>query len=611
MPLRFQGVDPETQGYRILDEEAGEEMLWPPGIPEVENSVAMLQQEEEDRRLAMGGDGGGVDVSLNPSFVQEGPPQVPETATDAQPRFAPPEQVPTMAEEDPTVAAAMQGQNAPARQGQTVVEQPAVQPARPQPQGQPGPVQAAQMAGIERPDPSQYVSATASRPATIGGRDPETVRAETQDIMSGQEAAAVYRQQLTEMARDAHQLARDEAQENISDARIDAQLREQKAQDRVQERMTQAESVRSRVRDMAVDPNRFWKEKGTGTQILAALMMGLGEFASQMTGGPNTAKTIIDTAIQRDIDQQLMDIERGDLEVEDAENAVGMAYRQLGDLREARQVAMASAYDHAARMVEEAAQDNAYLMQRADFADTLASLKEEGQKRMFQLASMYEAGQQGGRYFDRAAYEKATDKYLDRVKQVQGIAKGQLEIEQGQRELSDQAAPGVDYDELEKYQKRLEKSGYYDLDETLKEVDRVVPASGNIPGVGLGYEALEGLTKAAGIEGVGKTTANLLAGEDGRKARQALKGLMVGQAKQMLKGVLSDQDLKLAEQVSKGFGTDDDYRYTINKLRQVRDQLGADLAASTDPKVRQAFEERAGRPAVGAGGVPDIRRFAR
>lgn len=57
-----------------------------------------------------------------------------------------------------------------------------------------------------------------------------------------------------------------------------------------------------------VDPNEYWKEKGTGSKIAAALAIGLGTFGSLYMHGPNTALQIINEGINANIDAQKANI---------------------------------------------------------------------------------------------------------------------------------------------------------------------------------------------------------------------------------------------------------------------------------------------------------------
>lgn len=62
---------------------------------------------------------------------------------------------------------------------------------------------------------------------------------------------------------------------------------------------------------MSVDPDRYWKRKGTANNIMAAIAIGLGSFGSGLTGGAtgNPALTLINNAIEHDIDAQKSDID--------------------------------------------------------------------------------------------------------------------------------------------------------------------------------------------------------------------------------------------------------------------------------------------------------------
>jgi hypothetical protein len=81
---------------------------------------------------------------------------------------------------------------------------------------------------------------------------------------------------------------------------------------RAQQEADQADAEsKQRAMDLAnrkVDPGAFWGRIGTGGSILAALMVGLGQFGAALTHGPNTALDIINDSISRDIDAQKEDI---------------------------------------------------------------------------------------------------------------------------------------------------------------------------------------------------------------------------------------------------------------------------------------------------------------
>lgn len=99
----------------------------------------------------------------------------------------------------------------------------------------------------------------------------------------------------------AHQMASQQANERISQLNRDRDnyvATERKKLDQLA-----AETQKE------VDPNAYWKERGSGAQLAAALMIGLNEFATLWRGrGTNTAKALIDEGIARNIDAQKTNI---------------------------------------------------------------------------------------------------------------------------------------------------------------------------------------------------------------------------------------------------------------------------------------------------------------
>ncbi len=78
---------------------------------------------------------------------------------------------------------------------------------------------------------------------------------------------------------------------------------EQSIADRVQKDHEELDTLRRESR-MELDAGRFWKKKSNGEKFAGALAMGLGAYVQAMGGGPNTAMTIINNAIQDDIMEQ-------------------------------------------------------------------------------------------------------------------------------------------------------------------------------------------------------------------------------------------------------------------------------------------------------------------
>ena len=55
---------------------------------------------------------------------------------------------------------------------------------------------------------------------------------------------------------------------------------------------------------LPIDPSRFWKQRATWQKILAAISIGMGAYAGAATGGVNRAVSVINAAINQDIEAQ-------------------------------------------------------------------------------------------------------------------------------------------------------------------------------------------------------------------------------------------------------------------------------------------------------------------
>lgn len=77
-----------------------------------------------------------------------------------------------------------------------------------------------------------------------------------------------------------------------------------KVQDTAMMAQHEADDAVKQVKEGKVDPNKFYHEKDTLTNIGLALSVAMGAYWSTLTGGPNQAMQIVDKAIDRDIRAQ-------------------------------------------------------------------------------------------------------------------------------------------------------------------------------------------------------------------------------------------------------------------------------------------------------------------
>lgn len=103
-----------------------------------------------------------------------------------------------------------------------------------------------------------------------------------------------------------------------------------------------------------IDPGRRWKNASTGAKIAAAIsvaMSALGD-ALQHKSGPNLALSIIDKAIQDDIDLQVQDREHKGAIANRVRTSLDDHRKETADWREARQLKLAEEYKRTADEIE-------------------------------------------------------------------------------------------------------------------------------------------------------------------------------------------------------------------------------------------------------------------
>jgi hypothetical protein len=125
---------------------------------------------------------------------------------------------------------------------------------------------------------------------------------------------------------------------------FEAKMRESYDQEQraMQEGMDKIRSYDEQLAQM--QPKDFWADKSTGSRIAAAIAMGIGAYASAMTGGPNTAKQIIDDTIQRDIATQRERFNRAKDRGAMLRNAYADQVKLYGSQREAEMALQAAYY---------------------------------------------------------------------------------------------------------------------------------------------------------------------------------------------------------------------------------------------------------------------------
>jgi hypothetical protein len=204
----------------------------------------------------------------------------------------------------------------------------------------------------------------------------------------------------------------------------------------------------AQARAMHVDPQHWFKEKGTAGSILAALAMGAGAFAANMphSGGKNVAQDILNQAIDRDARAQEKDIEQAwkdvDFQGHEADKAFAADQFKLHNMRMAR----IGKRDHAMNMIEQQkglTEDKVKILNLNNMqADLQKANNDENQKDLEARKAAWARDQQAAR--QAAAAAEAERK--NRLKFARDYAAKNMES--GKFEMSDEAkAAGMSREE--------------------------------------------------------------------------------------------------------------------------------------------------------------------
>lgn len=178
-----------------------------------------------------------------------------------------------------------------------------------------------------------------------------------------------------------------------SDEYAQAQAAAKAAQDRIQQAQLEANHVEDRwnstlaglqreqdaVANQKVDPKRLFSgADGTLNAVMSTIGVALGTFGSSLTGGPNYALQLVNSAIQRDIDAQVDQIHR---KGENANNAVANFMRAHGlDVQEAKTAVKAIGQQYAGSVAQMQAAKMGSLDAKQKAAEMQAQLANEAAK---------------------------------------------------------------------------------------------------------------------------------------------------------------------------------------------------------------------------------------
>lgn len=126
-----------------------------------------------------------------------------------------------------------------------------------------------------------------------------------------------------------------------------------------------------------IDPERYWKEKGTAGSIASAVGIALGALGSAMARTPNFALQMVDNAIARDIAAQEKDLDQKWKKVDSERGLLGDLRNIYGDKRIARADAFKRAYDRTIAAGDAIAAESKNPVAQAKWDETKAALEEK------------------------------------------------------------------------------------------------------------------------------------------------------------------------------------------------------------------------------------------
>lgn len=112
------------------------------------------------------------------------------------------------------------------------------------------------------------------------------------------------------------------------------------------------EGALQRTSEMSIEPERFFRSRGALGQVGAAIAMAVGSLAEGISGTPNRAMQIIQSAVDRDIDAQRMGIENARAGAEGQRGLLGLMRQEFEDEDAAIDATRAAMLHEAARRAE-------------------------------------------------------------------------------------------------------------------------------------------------------------------------------------------------------------------------------------------------------------------
>ena len=200
----------------------------------------------------------------------------------------------------------------------------------------------------------------------ITGEEPE-LKAISQYEKGGREIAEAQKLKAVQEIESINQ---------ANDQKMARMLEIRNQEDRINSEIQTLEKARA---EQKIDPNRYMGSRSTVQKVFQTIGLILGGIGSGLTGQPNLAYKVLESNIERDIDQQKSDIET-------TNNLLGAYYKKLGNLKDAENMVRLDYLSQVDSAAKKAAAQTAGMEAQGRLNQFLATTAERRQLILSQLA---------------------------------------------------------------------------------------------------------------------------------------------------------------------------------------------------------------------------------
>ncbi len=127
----------------------------------------------------------------------------------------------------------------------------------------------------------------------------------------------------------------------------------------------------------AIDPNKYWSDRGAGAGVVGAIAIALGEFSSKLRGGPNTAMQLIENGINREVQAQVQNRQLAQHKLGQAQNLYNLHLQNFGDKERAIEATKLGLYDNILAQAEQYRLKHAISADDAAYMDLVGGILEK------------------------------------------------------------------------------------------------------------------------------------------------------------------------------------------------------------------------------------------